>query len=147
LAEGDWQRVLAEPPFVPPPHAREPRENDRYGRTVDLSSHYRPWNYWMMSQQVGSPSYLVFSAGLCLAIYTIFLVLADFREIELSVLRTLGVNSLIGYLLHSVVADFVQEFMPRDVPAFVMWIGFAIFFTICWWMLRALEKKGIFLKL
>ena len=42
-----WNFRPAEPPFVMPPD--------------DI---HRKQNYWMMSQQHGTPSYLVFSAGL-----------------------------------------------------------------------------------
>ncbi|MFO0011389.1 MAG: hypothetical protein ACK553_01470 [Planctomycetota bacterium] len=144
---GNWEQVVAEPPFVPPPHARDPNEGKGGKPTVDHSSRYREWNYWMMSQQVGSPSYLIFSAGLSLAIYLLFFVVSDLQGWEFGVFRTFGVNALIGYFLHSVVEGTVKSFMPRDIPGVGMWIGFAVFFTLCWLMLRSLEKKQIFLKL
>jgi predicted acyltransferase len=144
---GNWQRVLVEPPFVPPPHARDPNEKEKGKPTADNSSRYREWNYWMMSQQVGSPSYLVFSAGLSLAVYLLFFIVSDLRGWEVPVFRTLGVNALIGYFLHSVVEGTVKSFMPRDISPMGMWIGFAVFFILCWMMLRSLEKRKIFLKL
>lgn len=147
MTAGRWCEVLAEPPFIPPPHARDPRENDDKGRTVDNSSRYRPWNYWMMSQQVGSPSYLIFCAGLCLAVYLLFFIVSDLYGWEIGVFRTLGVNALIGYFLHSIVEDGVKPFMPRDISTLGMWIGFTIFFVICWRMMRSLERKKLFLKL
>jgi hypothetical protein len=147
LTDGQWSRVLAEPPFVPPPHARDPREGDPNGRTIDNSSIYRPWNYWMMSQQVGSPSYLIFTAGLSLAIYLLFFVVSDLYGFEIGVFRTLGVNALIGYFLHSIVESGVKPFMPRDISPIGMWVGFLVFFVLCWMMMRSLEKKKLFLKL
>ncbi len=147
LTAGNWSRVIAEPPFVPPPHARDPNENDRRKQTVDNSSRYRPWNYWMMSQQVGSPSYLVFSAGLSLAVFMLFFCATDLGRWQIGIFRTLGVNALIAYFLHSVVEGTIKSFMPRDIPAVGMWIGFAVFFLLCWLILRSLEKKEIFLKL
>lgn len=149
LTAGNWKEAIAEPPFVHPPHARDPNPNgnDKANRTVDNSSRYREWNYWMMSQQVGSPSYLLFSAGLSLAIYLLFFMVSDLGGWELGVFRTLGVNALIGYFLHSVVEGTVKSVMPRDIPLVGMWIGFGVFFLLCWMMLRSLEKKNIFLKL
>ncbi len=147
LISGNWSGVLAEAPFVPPPHARDTKENGNPNQTVDNSSRYRPWNYWMMSQQVGSPSYLIFSAGFSLFVYLLFFVLADLYRLEIGVFRTLGVNALIGYFLHSIVEESVKAFMPRDISIFGMWVGFAVFFAICWAMMRSLEKKGLFLKL
>lgn len=132
---------------MPPPHARDPRENDDKGRTVDNSSLYRPWNYWMMSQQVGSPSYLIFSSGISLAIYLLFFAISDLAGWEIGVFRTLGVNALIGYFLHSIVEGTVKSFMPRDISTLGMWVGFGVFFLLCWIMMRSLEKKKIFLKL
>jgi predicted acyltransferase len=147
LVSRDWERSLAESPFVPPPHARDPSEKKKGRPFVDNSSRYRDWNYWMMSQQVGSPSYLLFSSGTSLAVYLVFFLLADLRGWEIGLFRTLGVNALIGYFLHSVVEGTVKSMMPRDINPLGMWIGFAIFFLLCWTMLRSLEKKKIFLKL
>lgn len=147
VASGNLAQAIAEPPFVPPPHARDPRENDDKGRTVDNSSLYRPWNYWMMSQQVGSPSYLIFSSGISLAIYLLFFAISDLAGWEIGVFRTLGVNALIGYFLHSIVEGTVKSFMPRDISTLGMWVGFGVFFLLCWIMMRSLEKKKIFLKL
>lgn len=147
LASGNVALAVAEPPFVPPPHARDPKENDDKGRTVDNSSLYRPWNYWMMSQQVGSPSYLIFSSGISLAIYLLFFAVSDLAGWEIGVFRTLGVNALIGYFLHSIVEATVKSFMPRDISALGMWVGFGVFFWLCWIMMHSLEKKKIFLKL
>jgi hypothetical protein len=147
VTTGQWSRVFVEPPFVPPPHARDPRENSRTGQTVDNSSLHRPWNYWMMSQQVGSPSYLLFASGISLAIFLLFFVVADVAGWEIAFFRTLGVNALIGYFLHSIVDDAVKDFMPSDISGFGMWIGFSIYFLLCWLMLWSLEKKSIFLKL
>ena len=71
LTSGNWSAVLAEPPFVPPPHSRVgPDETDE-------SFKYRKWNYWMMGQCVGAPSYQIFSAGFSLAVYVLFYILAD----------------------------------------------------------------------
>jgi predicted acyltransferase len=147
LSDWKYDRVLAEPPFVPPPHTGDKVVKDGKSKTVNRSSRYRPWNYWMMSQQVGSISYLAFSAGLSLAVFLACFVLCELWGLQLGLFRTLGVNPLIGYFLHSVVEGTVKSFMPKDIAVLGMWIGFGCFFGICWWMLRYLEKKKIFLRL
>jgi hypothetical protein len=161
LRSGNWSAVLAEPPFVPPPHSlSEADEAAGWGRYATRAYWLEPGkrqegqsfdsrkgNYWMMSQRAGSISYLVFSAGLSLAVYVLFYVLADIWGLQLGVFRTLGVNALVGYILHGLVDGTVSHFMPKDVPAWYMFAGFAVFFYITWLFLRVLEKNRIYIKL
>lgn len=118
--------VLAAPPFVAPWHARD---------------------MWTMSQQAGSVSYLTFSTGFSLAVYTFFLWWTDERGKQWSVFRTLGVNALAGYVLHMLVEDAVKPYAPKDSP--LAWVAFAflVFFGVTWAMLRSLEKNGVYIKL
>ncbi len=162
LRAGEWSKVLAEPPFVPPPHSRSAEEEaagwSKYAtkaywletpppRGKDESAKYRLQNYWMMSQRAGSISYLMFSAGLSLAIYMLWYLLADVVGIKIGVFRTLGVNALFGYVLHDITGSTVSHFMPKDVPAWYMFAGFALFFYLTWLILRSLEKSKIYIKL
>jgi len=145
-----WSKVLAEPPFVPPPHSQEPSEKvtpDGVRKSVDKSDLDRKWNYWMMSQRVGTISYLTFGAGFSLALYGLFYVLADMIGLKIGVFRTLGTNALLGYVLHDFTGDAVKKFIPDDVPPTVMWISFAVFFYITWLFIRSLEKRKIYIKL
>lgn len=118
--------VLAAPPFFAPWHERD---------------------MWTMSQQAGSVSYLLFSAGFSLGVYTLFLWLCDERGWQLGVFRTFGVNALTGYVLHMLVADAVKPFAPKDSPLYWSLATFAVFFAIVWAMLRSLEKNGVYIKL
>ena len=138
IGEGRWAELLAEPPFVPPPH---PDGN------IGQSYRFRKWNYWMMSQRSGSVSYLTFSAGLSLALYLLFYVACDIYPLQLGVLRTFGTNALAGYVLHGMVASAVQPFMPQDVPGWYMWSGCAVFLLITYLFVRSLEKNDIYIKL
>lgn len=140
-----WGQALAEPPFVPPPHARD--KEDGKAKEIDRSAYYRKWNYWMMSQRCGSISYLTFAAGLSLVVMLVFYILADEWKIQIGVFRTLGVNALFGYVLHGLVESGVKPYMPKDIPALYMWIGFGVYFFFCWLILRNLEKNKIFIKL
>jgi hypothetical protein len=120
----------AEPPFVapPPPHGREE-------------------NYWMMSQRAGAVSYQTFAAGLSLAVYAVFCAACDGAGWQWGVFRTLGVNALVGYVLHTIVAEAVKPFVPHDAPLWYVWAAFGVFFAITYLFLRKLERDGIYLKL
>ena len=142
-----WSKVLAEPPLVPPPHSQDAAPANSEEKTQDRSYAYREWNYWMMSQRAGSISYLTFGAGLSLALYGLFYVLADIVGLRIGIFRTLGVNALVAYILHNITDQAVKNFLPKDAPPTAMWIGFAVFFLVTWLFLRALEKQKIYVKL
>jgi len=128
-----WQThhlAWAEPPFVLPPGPDEREEN-----------------YWMMSQRAATPSYHIFAAGVSLAVYGAFYVACDMWGWQLGVFRTLGVNALVGYILHGIVGAAVGAFMPYDSPGWYVTAGFALYFGVTYLLLRGLEKQGIFLRL
>jgi predicted acyltransferase len=145
LKQRNWSKVRAEWPFVPPPHSQEKVEGEK--ETQDRSYQYREGNYWMMSQRSGSISYLTFGAGLSLVIYGLFFVLADMIGLKIGIFRTLGVNALVGYILHELTGEAVKHFVPKDSPPAAMWIGFVVFFFVTWLFLRSLEKQKIYIKL
>ncbi len=133
-----WTRLLAEPPFVAPPHPpNEIRESYRL----------RQWNYWMMCQRAGTISYLTFAAGFSLAVYALFHICCDWQGWQLGVFRTFGSNALVAYVLHMMVDGAVKPFMPRDAPAWYMWCGCAVFMAITYTLVRTLEKNRIYIKL
>ena len=151
VKQGQWGEVLAEPPFVPPPHSNDPDtgkvNKDGLRKTEDKSELYRKYNYWMMSQRAGTISYLTFGAGFSLALYGLFYILADMVGFKVGVFRTLGTNALFGYVLHEFVGEAVKKFIPDDCPQYVMWISFGVFFYISWLFIRSLEKRNIYIKL
>ena len=136
--DGDWGRMLCEPPFCPPPHP--PGD-------IGASPRFRQWNYWMMSQRAGTLSYQVFAAGFSMAILWLAYLLCDRLGWSLGLLRTLGTNALAGYVLHMLVADAVHRFMPYDVPAWYLWSGCGLFLLITYLFLRALERAGVYIRL
>jgi predicted acyltransferase len=123
---GGLSGLLVEPPFVPPS---------------------RPVNIWTMSQRAGSASYLVFGAGFSLAVYALFLAACDGRGMRLRLLDTLGKNALAAYVIHELVGEAVKPYAPRDAPLWYALASFGLFFLITWLFLRALEKRGIYLRL
>jgi predicted acyltransferase len=104
-------------------------------------------NLFTMSQRSGSISYLVFGAGLSLAVYALFVALCDVRGWQLGIFRTLGVNALAGYILHSMVADAVKPFVPKDAPLWYVSAAFGVYLAICYVLLRYMEKHRLFLRL
>jgi hypothetical protein len=127
-SERQWQ--LSEPPFVAPPPA-ELREE----------------NFWMMSQRAATISYHLFAAGLSLALFAGFRLACDYWNWQWGLFRTLGTNALAGYILHGMVGDAVEAFMPGDSPAWYVAAGFLVYFAICYVILRWLEMQRIFIKL
>jgi hypothetical protein len=138
IQQGQFTQLLAEPPFVPPPHPAE---------QLDQSHRVRQWNYWMMSQRAGTISYLTFSAGFSVAVYVLFYIFSDIAGLHLGVFRTFGTNALVAYVLHMMVASAVQPFMPRDVPAWYMWTGCAVYMFVTYLFVRTLEKREIYIRL
>ena len=130
--------MLAEPPFIPPPHP-----------SGEISESYlmRQWNYWMMSQRAGTISYLTFSAGFSLLVFAAFYVCCDLWGLQLGIFRTFGTNALAAYVLHMMVASAVKPFMPRDCPQWYMWAGCAVFMAVTYLMVRTLEKNEVYIKL
>lgn len=106
-----------------------------------------PSDIWTMSQRAGSLSYQTFSAGLSLALYTLFIWLVDRRHWHSSVFDTLGQNALAGYLLHSMVADAVQPFAPKDSPLWWATAIFGLYFYVSYRMVRYLNEHRLFLRL
>jgi predicted acyltransferase len=124
---------LAAPPFVPPLVATD-----------------GPVGLWTMSQRTGSVSYLTFGAGFSLAVYGLFLALCDLpgagRGLDVGLFRSFGRNALVAYVMHSLVADAVKPYVPRDVPAWYLAAGFALYFAITYGFVRGLEKDRVFVK-
>lgn len=100
-----------------------------------------------MSQRTGAISYLTFSAGFSLAVYAFFVVVCDRFGLAIGLFRVFGVNALVAYLTHPIVAGAVKPFLPHDSPAWYVAIGFSVYLAICYVFNRSLEKHQIFLKL
>ena len=100
----------------------------------------------MMSQRAGTLSYLTFSAGFSLAVYLLFYLACDWGKLQLPFFRTFGTNALAAYVLHDLVGNAVQPFIPKDAPGWYVVGGLLVFFWITWLFVRALEKQGCYLR-
>jgi predicted acyltransferase len=100
-----------------------------------------------MSQRSGSVTYPLFCTGLSLVLLGVFVVLCDERGYQLGVFRTLGGNALAAYIIHGIADGGVKAFMPKDTPLWYVFVGFGVFFVICYALLRGMEKQKLILKL
>lgn len=117
---------LIEPPFVAPTHEK---------------------NIWTMSQKAGAVSYMLFGGGFSMALYAVFLVVCDYGKLEFGLFRTLGVNALAGYILHGLVNNALERFIPKNSPLDWIFTGFAVSLMICYACLWHLERHKIYLRL
>ena len=126
----EMESMLAEPPFVAPP--------DRSVRRI---------NYWMMTKQLPSPSFILFASGFACALYGLFVVACDIGPIRIGLFRTFGQNPLAAYLLHTVVEHALHTISPDNAPLSFCMASVAVFFVICYGLVRGLEKQGIYIRL
>ncbi len=102
---------------------------------------------WTMSQRAGTVSYLTFAAGFSLAVYALFALACDLGRLEAGVFRIFGQNALVAYIIHPIVAAAVKPYVPNDSPAWYLALGFGLYFVICTWFNRFLEKHELFLRM
>ncbi len=126
----DIRSLLAEPPFVPPPEES-----------------IRRINYWMMTKQLPSPSFILFASGFAFALYSLFVLACDVGSVRIGLFRTFGQNPLATYLLHFVVGMTLHTVSPHDAPLSYCLASVTVFFAIIYGLIRGLEKQGIYIRL
>jgi predicted acyltransferase len=122
--------LLHDPPFVPPPPERQ-----------------RVYNYWMMSRRLATPTFMLTATGFGVLAYAGCVLLCDVWTVRVGVLRTLGQNPLIAYLLDPIVGDLVASFLPESGGLRVALAGAAIRFALTYLPVRLLEWRRIYLRL
>jgi predicted acyltransferase len=106
-----------------------------------------PVTLWTMSQRTGSVSYQVFGAGISLAVYALFVVICDPAGVRLGMFQTFGQNPLAAYIVHPMVAGAVKPYVPDDAPLWFVFIGFLLYFGVCYLLIHYLEKNDLYLRL
>src|SRR5262249_35010513 len=96
VSAGEVRAYFRDPPFVLPPPER-----------------IRLWNYWMLSRRLATPTFQLTATGFGLLVYAAFVWLCDARTFRLGVLRTLGQNPLIAYILDGLIGGTVSDFWPE----------------------------------
>jgi predicted acyltransferase len=127
---GELRVGLSDPPFVPPPPERQ-----------------QIYNYWMMSRHHTTPTFMLTATGFGLLAYAVFVLLCDVLFVRVGVLRTLGQNPLIAYLLDGILGGLVSEVWPEGggFPWAVM--GAVVRFVVTYSPVRLLEWRRIYLRL
>jgi apolipoprotein N-acyltransferase len=126
----DWRRLLAEPPFVPPPPEDE-----------------RKVNYWAMDKRITTQTFIWFSTGFSCAVYALFILICDLGGLQSRLFAMFGANPLAAYIIHHTVEELVLEVVPKDSPAWYAACGLLLFSTITWLFVRHLQKANIYLRL
>jgi hypothetical protein len=126
----DLGAYFADPPFVPPPPER-----------------IRLWNYWMLSRRLATPTFMLTAIGFGLIVYAAFVWLCDAGSFRLGVLRTLGQNPLIAYLLDGTIGGMVCGSWTEGGGWPWALAGAAARFTVTYGPVRLLEWRRIYLRL
>ncbi len=144
----DWSQLrqrplaslLAEPPFVAPP-----RDDPRTSPPPVLE--HRLWNYWMLGKRVPTLSFMLLASGVACVLYSLFVAACDGLGWQLGLFRTFGTNALIAYFTHGMLALAVWAFIPTTAAMPTALGAFCVFFVLTWFLVRQLEKRGIYIKL
>ncbi|WP_197490971.1 heparan-alpha-glucosaminide N-acetyltransferase domain-containing protein [Planctomyces sp. SH-PL62] len=122
--------LLATPPFIQPP----PKD-------------VLPVNYWQINKKLVSVPFMLFSSGIAIALYALFIPACDVAGARLGLFGTLGQNPLAAYIIHHYVEGAVLAVTPKDSPFWYAFAALVLFFGVSWMFVRSLEKRGIFLRL
>jgi predicted acyltransferase len=132
--------LLAEPPFVAPPHDDPESES---GAVIE----HRLWNYWMLGKRVPTLSFMLLASGFASILYSLFIIACDIFGLRLGVFRTFGTNALVAYFVHGMLTLALWPFVPKSVGIAGALTAVAVFLTGTYLLVRQLEKRGIYIKL
>lgn len=102
---------------------------------------------WPFSKYYMTSPYALFATGLCFLHLLLFYVINDMLHIELPHLTVLGLNPLFIYILHWCIMESAHRFLPKAPGMVFLWVGFAIFYGICYGTAYYMYRKNIFVKL
>jgi hypothetical protein len=121
--------LLAEPPLIAPPAA-----DVRLG------------NYWMMSKQLPSLSFILFATGFAAALYAVFIFISDSGGITCGLFRTFGRNPLAAYVIHDMIGRQLGPLVPSDSPLWYCMLGLVVYTASVYACVRSLERANIFIR-
>jgi predicted acyltransferase len=130
VAADELRAYFRDPPFALPPAER-----------------IRLWNYWMLSRWLATPTFMLTATGFGLMLYAAFVWLCDAATFRLGVLRTLGQNPLIAYLLDGWIGGLMSDFWPEGGGWPWALAGSAVYFGLTYGPVRLLEWRRIYLRL
>jgi predicted acyltransferase len=126
----ELRAYFRDPPFVPPPAER-----------------IRLWNYWMLSRRLATPTFVVTTSGFGVILYAVLVAICDAGAFQVGLLRSLGQNPLIAYLLDGSFGGLVWEFWPESGGWPWALAGSAVQFGLTYGTVRLLEWRRIYLRL
>ena len=130
VGQRPWSSLLAEPPMVPPPVVQK-----------------RAINYWMMDKRMVTQSFVFFSVGFAMALYSLFVIVCDLGQRRWSLFNTFGQNPLAAYIIHHLVALAFWAVVPKDSPLMLVLVGLFLYFMTTYLFVRFLEQRQLFLRL
>ena len=100
-----------------------------------------------LNKHLVSCSYIIFSTGLATILFSLIYFLVEVGGFRISVLDALGKNSLVIFILSSVVSTFVEEALPVSTP-----VVYPVLITLCTLggciaLAVVLARRGIYIKL
>ncbi len=104
-------------------------------------------DFWPFSKNYMTAPYPLFAGGLCFLHLLAFYVVNDMLHIKLPHLTVLGLNPLFIYILQWCIMESAARFLPDTLSAVPLWIGFAVFYGVCYGIAYYLYRKQIFIKL
>jgi hypothetical protein len=130
VGQRPWSSLLAEPPLVAPP-----------GADVRLG------NYWMMSKQIPSLSFMLFATGFAAVLYALFIFICDGHGITCGMFRTFGRNPLAAYVIHGIIGAQLGPLVPSDSPLWYCMLGLLVYTATVYACVRSLERANIFIRI
>ena len=100
-----------------------------------------------LNKHLVSCSYIIFSTGLATTLFSLIYFLVEVGGFRIGVLDALGKNSLIIFILSSVVSTFVEEALPASTP-----VVYPVLITLCTLggciaLAVVFARRGIYIKL
>lgn len=103
--------------------------------------------FWAFSKNWMTSPYALWATGLCFLHLLAFYVINDLIGFEIPHLTVLGLNPLFIYILQWCIMETGHRFVPREPNLAFLWIGFVVFYGVCYGIAYYMYKKNIFVKL
>jgi predicted acyltransferase len=103
--------------------------------------------FWPFVKTWTTTPYSLWSTSLCFLHLLGFYLVCDIMKIKIPHLTTLGINPLFIYLLQWCIMETAHRFLPKEFPMVPLWIGWFLFYGVCYGTALYLRKKNILIKL
>jgi predicted acyltransferase len=125
-----WTELFAEPPFFKPPPAS-----------------IRAVNYWMMDKRIVTQSFVWFSTGFAIALFSLFILACDVNSMRVGLFEMFGKNPLAAYIINHMVNHAILAIVPKNSPVLWSIFGLTLAFGITWLFVKFLDDRKLYLRL